>query len=43
MTNLDQVEALLTEHSASFIRFRKLAAVVGQRNGYSLLLAEGEP
>lgn len=38
----DQVEALLTRHWASFIRFRRLTEVVGQWNGDSLLLAEGE-
>ena len=38
----DQVEGLLTRHWASFIRFRKLTEVVGQWNGDSLLLAEGE-
>ena len=37
-----QIEALLTEHWASFIRFRKLTDVVRQWNGDSLLLAEGE-
>lgn len=38
----DQIEALLTQHWASFIRFRKLTDVVRQWNGDSLLLAEGE-
>ena len=38
----DQVEALLTERWASFIRFRKLTEVIAQWNGDSLLLAEGE-
>lgn len=38
----DQVEALLTQHWASFIRFRRLTEVVAQWNGDSLLLAEGE-
>lgn len=38
----DQIEALLTRHWASFIRFRKLTEAVRQWNGDSLLLAEGE-
>ena len=38
----DQIEALLAKNWASFIRFRKLTEVVGQWNGESLLLAEGE-
>jgi cytochrome P450 len=38
----DQIEALLAKNWASFIRFRKLTKVVGQWNGESLLLAEGE-
>ncbi len=38
----DQIEALLAREWASFIRFRKLTDVVGQWNGDSLLLAEGE-
>src|SRR5262249_91619 len=38
----DPIEALLTEHWASFIRFKKLTKVVAQWNGDSLLLAEGD-
>ena len=38
----DSIEALLTGHWSSFIRFKKLTDVVAQWNGDSLLLAEGE-
>ena len=38
----DHIEALLTRHWASFIRFRKLTSVVRQWNGDSLLLVEGD-
>jgi cytochrome P450 len=38
----DAIEALLTQHWSSFIRFRKLTEVVAQWNGENLLLVEGE-
>ncbi len=43
MFHPDQIHALLTEKSSSFIRYKRMMDILAQWNGQSLIVREGQP